>query len=188
MSVVTRGIIGRASLADLLDKTEVSADLSAVLEVKWKVEEDASSDSTTHRSRTGFDLDVGAAEETCLEIHRFLSHFVRRGVVGMKTLVLPVVLTAGGIDLIHSLFLVGNSEYAEEDGGLWRVLGELHACNSPQIVKLTPAPFASNAPFFGTDLDDFESHITGPSSILPRDFDTTAHQPVLENDEDSRKI
>ena len=67
-------------------------------------------------------------------------------------------------------------------------LGGLQACNNSNIVKLMPALFASNTPFFGTDLEDFEAHVTGLSSVLPRDFDTTAHQPVLENDEDSRKI
>ena len=72
--------------------------------------------------------------------------------------------------------------------GNYGVLGELRACNSPNIVKLTPALFASNTPFFGTDLEDFEAHVTGLSSVLPKDFDTTAHQPVLENDEDARKI
>ena len=106
----------------------------------------------------------------------------------MEKLVLPVVLTAGGVDLVHSLFSVGTSQCIEEDGELWGVLGESQACNSPNIVKLTPALFASNTPFFGTNLEDFEAHVTGLSSVLPKDFDTTAHQPVLENDEDARKI
>ena len=51
------------------------------------------------------------------------------------------------MDLIHSLLLVGISEYAEEDSELWRVLGELPAGGSPYIVKLTQALFASNTPF-----------------------------------------
>ena len=186
--VVIRGTMGCASLTDLLAEEEIPADLSVVLAAKRKVEEEASSDSTTRRSRTGFDLGVGTAEEICLEIHRFISNLIRKGAVGMEKLVLPVVLTAGGVDLTPSLFLVGTSEYADEDGELWGVLGELRAYNSPNIVKPMPTLFASNTPFFGTDLEDFESHVTGLSSVLPRDFDTTSHQPVLENDEDSRKI
>ena len=86
--------MGRALLADLLAEEEIPTDLSVVLAAKWKVEEEASPDSTIRRSRTEFDLDVGATEETGLEIHRFLSHLVRKGAVGMDKLVLPVVLTA----------------------------------------------------------------------------------------------
>ena len=82
--VVIRGTMGCASLTDLLAEEEIPADLSVVLAAKRKVEEEASSDSTTRRSRTGFDLDVGAAGETGLEIHWFLSHLVRREVVGME--------------------------------------------------------------------------------------------------------
>ena len=171
--------MGCASLTDLLAEEEIPADLSVVLAAKRKVEEEASSDSTMRRSRTGVDLDVGAAEETGLEIHRFLSHLVRKGAAGMDKLVLPVVSTAGGVDLFHSLFLVGTSEYAEEDEELWGVLGELRVCNSTNIVKLTPTLFASNPPFFGTDLEDFEAHVIGLSSVLPRDFDTPEHQLVL---------
>ena len=106
----------------------------------------------------------------------------------MDKLVLPVVLMIGGVELIHSLFLVGTSEYIEKNGELWRILGELPASNIPHIIKLTPALFASNTLFFGTDLEEFEARVTGLSSPLPMDLDTTAHQPVLEYDEDACKI
>ena len=86
-----------------------------------------------------------------------------------------MVSMAGGVDLIHSLFLVETSEYAEENSELWGIIGELPAGGSAHIVKPMPALFASNTPFFGTDLEEFEAHVTGIFSVLPRDFDTTVH-------------
>ena len=48
------------------------------------MEDDASLDSTVRRSRTGYDLDVGATEEIGFEIYRFPSHLVRKGIVGVE--------------------------------------------------------------------------------------------------------
>ena len=92
MSIVTRGIIAHASLMNLLAKEYIPTDPSVLLAVKWEVEDDALLDSTVRRSRMGHDLDVGAVEEIGFEIYRFLSHLVRKWVVGVEKLIFPVVV------------------------------------------------------------------------------------------------
>ena len=181
LSVVTMEVMAHASCADLLAKEEVHTDLSMLLVVKWEVEDGAYLESTVYMSRTWYNLDVGPAEETYLLF--FLSHLARKG-VGLG---LPVVSMAGGVDLIHSLFLVGTSEYANKDSNLCRNIGKLPAVNIPYIVKLTPALFASNTPFLVPTWRGLKRMLLiFPAS--PKNFDTTAHQPILECDEDTCKI
>ena len=84
--------MSRALLADLLAEEDVLTALSVLLAVKWEVEDDALLDSTVRRSRMGHDLDVGAVEEIGFEIYRFLSHLVRKWVVGVEKLIFPVVV------------------------------------------------------------------------------------------------
>ena len=74
--------MARVLLVDLLAEEEAPADFSILVATKWEVEGDTSLDSTVRRSRTGYDLDVGAVEETGLEIYRFISHLAREGGYG----------------------------------------------------------------------------------------------------------
>ena len=86
--------MARVLLVDLLAEEEAPTDFSILVTTKWEVEGDTSLDSTVRRSRTGYDLDVGAVEETGLEIYRFISHLAREGGVGVEKLILLVISIA----------------------------------------------------------------------------------------------
>lgn len=48
--------------------------------------------------------------------------------------------------------------------------------------------FSTNTTFVATSTSESESHVTGLSSIKPRDFDTNAHQSDTLGDDGSRAI
>jgi len=79
-------------------------------------------------------------------------------------------------------------EYDKGIPELWGIQGEVPLEGNPQLCKLTPAFFAPNNSFFGTEVEEFDSHVTGLSSVMLRDFDNNTHQVVNKLDEGPREI
>ena len=92
------------------------------------------------------------------------------------------------MDLVHSLFLVNESEYDEDPPEVWGIIGEIPDEGFPRLTRLTSMLFASNSSFIGTSTSEFESHVTSLTSVHPRNFDSNAHQPAAADDEGCRPI
>ena len=110
-----------ATIRDVLSTGDAPPSLYLALEKKWKVPPQSSEE--TRRSRTEFDIEVGATAESGTAILSFLASLLSRRSTGLDHLVLAIVLGAGGVDLVHSLFLVNASEYEENLPGLGHCRG-----------------------------------------------------------------
>ena len=176
-----------STLRGRLEEGDSFSSLYDALETKWKVPLPSSSDGS-RRNRTGYDIGVGATADSGTGILEFLANLLSRRSAGLDRLVLAVVSGAGGVDLVHSLFLVNGSEYEEDLPEVWGIVGEIPAEGLPAITRLTSMIFANNTTFTGTSSSEFESHVTSLSSVEPRDFDSCAHQPADDEDEGSRPI
>ena len=177
-----------STLRDRLELGEDFPSLHSALAAKWKASPPTPSSEEGRRSRAGFDIEVGATADSGTQILSFLSSLVSRRSAGSDHIVLAVVSGAGGVDLVHSLFLVNESEYEETPPELWGIVGEIPAEGFPRFTQLTNTIFASNFSFVGTSSSEFESHVTSLNSIHPRDFDSNAHQPAATDDDGSRPI
>ena len=175
-----------STIREVLSNGDTPSNLFSALERKWKVLPQSADDS--RRSRTDFDIEVGATAESGAAILSFLASLISRRSAGLDKLVLAVVSGAGAVDLVHSLFLVNGSEYEEDLPEVWGLVGEIPDEGLPTLTKLTSMLFAANTTFTGTSPSEFEAHVTSLSSIKPRDFDSNAHQPAVSEDEGSRPI
>ena len=65
---------------------------------------------------------------------------------------------------------------------MWSVLGEISVSRMPRLRIISPLDFASNNVFYGTPEEEFELHVIGLTSILPRNLDSTVQVSLKEDD------
>ena len=56
------------------------------------------------------------------------------------------------------------------------------------IVRLEAIHFAANSSFMRTLQLELESHLSGLTSSLPRDFEDNTHQPAVEGEDDGVRL
>ena len=162
-----------ATIRGVLSYGDTPSALYSALERKWKVPPQSADES--RRTRTSFDIEVGAAAESGASILSFLASLISRRSIGLDHLILAVVSGAGGVDLVHSLFLVNASKYDKDLPEVWGIVGEIPEEGFLTLAKLT-------------FISEFEAHVTSLSSIKPRNFDSNAHQPAVGEAEGSHPI
>ena len=175
-----------ATIREILNDGDAPPSLYSTLAKKWTVPPQSLNES--RRSRTDFDIEIGATAESGAAILFFLASLVSRRSAGLDKLALAVVSGAGAVDLVHSLFLVSGSEYDEDIPEVWGIVGEIPDEGFPTLTKLTPMLFSANTTFTGTSPSQFEAHATSLSSTDPRHFESNAHQPATSEDEGSRLL
>jgi len=179
--------LAEASFCEILEEGDDPPSLYAALAKNWKVST-SNSPVSDRQTRTGYDIEVGAQVDTGTGILSFLGFLVFQKPVGLERLTLAVVLTEGGVDIVHSLFLIHANEYKEALPEVWGVVGVIPREGFPTLTKLNSMLFVTNAAFTGTSPSEFEAHITSLQSIDPRDFDYPVYQVPQEEDEGSCSI
>lgn len=179
-------LVSNASFREILEEGDAPPSLYSVLEKKCNVSPDHPDNS--RKSRTGFDIEIDTLVDTCIAVLSFLASLISWQSAGFDRLALGVVLAAGGVDIVHSLFLVNGSEYEEALPEVWGIVGDIPKDRFLILTKLTSMLFVTNITFTATSSSKFKSHVTGLSLVLPQDFDSNAHQPALANDDKSRPI
>ena len=99
----------------------------------------------------------------------------------MDALTLLGLLKAKVVDIIHSLFMVRNDNYNMAPD-LCFFLGEVPEDGLPSIVSILPVNLSTIDPFYGTSMEEFESHITGLTSTLQRDLYSNAPEASAKKD------
>lgn len=174
------------TIREVLSNGDALSSLHSTLESKWKVPPQSTDES--RRSWTEYDIEVRATAVYGAAILYVLASFISRRSTGLDKLVLAVVPGGGAVDLVHSLFLVSGSEYAEDLPEIWVIVGEIPDEVFPTLTKLTSMLFAANMIFTGTSPSEFEAHVISLSCIKPRHIDSNDHQPAISKDEGSRPI
>ena len=174
------------NLATRLDGPAPSPDLDALLFALWRQPRTTptatSSSSSRSSCRTNSDLDTGAHPADGETIHSSLLNLVERRAPGVDALTFLGLSKAGVVDIIHSLFTVRKNAF-DLNPDLWGIVGEVPEDGLPFFVSLSPIDFSSIDPFYGTTMEEFESHVTGLTSTLQRDLDTNAHPVSVKDDE-----
>ena len=150
-------LVSKASFRETLEEGDAPTSLYLALEEKWKVSSNLPNNSS--KSRAGFDIEVGSLLDTGTVILSFLASLVSRQSAGLNILVLCVVSAAGGVDIVHSLFLVNGSEYEEALPEVWGIIGEIPKEGSPTFTKLSSMIFSTNTTFTATSFSEFEAHV-----------------------------
>ena len=89
--------------------------------------------------------------------------------------------------IIHSLYVARSEDY-DDPAELWAIVGEIPDDGYPSARLISSLDLASNTPFYGTSIEEFESHVTGLNSALQRDMDSNAHQASQPSDDGTREV
>ena len=89
---------------------------------------------------------------------------------------------AGVVNIIHSLFTVRKGDY-DMAPKLWGVLGEVPEDGLPSIFAILPVDLSTIDSFYGTSMEEFDSHVTGLISTLQRDLESNAHKALAKEDD-----
>ena len=158
--------------------------LKDLLVQKWKITPQRSAPA---RTRSEADAATGAIASEGAPLYRFIRSLVERGAPGSENIALLSISPEGSVTLLHSLLITRENAY-DEDPALWAIQGLLPVTGLPDLVELHPIDFAPIAPFTGTDMATFESHVTNICSNDFEDLDDMAHTPCLEGDEGSATV
>jgi len=179
------------NLATRLDGPAPSPDLDALLSALWRrprTPPPATNSSSSRSSRrTNSDLDTGAYPADGDPIYSSILNLVERRAPGIDALTFLGLSKAGVVDIIHSLFTVRENAF-DLDPDLWGIVGEIPEDGLPLFVSISPIDFSSIDPFYGTTMEEFESHVTGLPSTLQRDLDANAHPVSLKDDDGAHLI
>jgi len=174
------------NLTTKLDGAVPPPGLESVLSTLWRRPrtKPPSSSSTSARSsrRTNADLDTGAHPGDGATLHSSLLNFVERKAPGIDTLTFLGLSKAGVVDIIHSLFTVRDDDF-DLDPALWGIVGEVPEDGLPTFASVIPIDLSTIDPFYGTAVEDFESHVTGLPSTLQRNLDANAHPASVKEDD-----
>ena len=88
------------------------------------------------------------------------------------------------MDIVHSLFTVRSDDY-DLNPALWGIVSEVPENGLPLFASIIPIDFSTVDPFYGTSMEDFESHVTGLTSTLQRNLDANAHPASVKGDDGS---
>ena len=94
-----------------------------------------------------------------------------RSTEGLNKLALLASNKYGLVSVLHYLFLVGESAYKDRTSEIFFIREEIPAYGLPTIVRLEAIHFAANSSFVVTPSLEFEGHLFGLDSSLPRDFE-----------------
>ena len=144
--------------------------------------------TASHSLQSNTDSATGAVSDTGYPLLEALGALVLRGAEGLERLALLAVNEDGLISVLHSLFLIGESAYKDGTGELFAIRGETPADGLLAIVQLKAIHFAANSSFVGTLRLDFEGHLYGLTSSLPRDSEDSVHQPAVKEEDNSARL
>lgn len=105
-------LLPMSSFREILDKGDGRPSMYLALDKKRKA--NANHGNTGRVSRTGFDIEVGAHADSGTAVLTYPVSLTSRGSDGLEGLSLGVVSAAGGVEIVHSLFIVNGSKYEED--------------------------------------------------------------------------
>ena len=166
----------RASYAQVLVEREALIALYKHLARYWAVPDTPPEDPGGQATRSNADPATGAVAAVGLPFLETLRNLVLRKIDGVDKLSFLAVNCVREVSVLHSLFCMGGSAGDFMAGNLYAICREIPAAGLPMVIRLKPLLFASNFSFVGTPRLEFADHLVGLESILPRDFEDTAHQ------------